>query len=240
MASGKAILGGLVGRFLFREARVGRVRELSPHFRWLEVGGEDLRDVEWSPGDKVQVFLPGIGMRTYTPLVWDSMLGSTQFLVYLHGNSPGAQWGRTLKLGDRCQLFGPRDSLPLDSLEGPVVLFGDETSFAVGHTLKSAKVPSTDISRVFEVSSATESLSVLSSLDMGDACLVERRPSDAHLAEVESKLRTALQQHGRANLVLTGRAQSIQTLRARLRTSPIPFATQKVKAYWSEGKVGLD
>lgn len=240
MASGKAIIGGMLGRFLFREARVGQVRDVSPHFRWMEVMGEDLRDVEWLPGDKVQVFLPGVGMRTYTPLGWDAALGGTRFLVYLHGHGPGAEWGRAVKAGDRCQLFGPRGSLGLASLQGPVVLFGDETSFALAHTLKSTSVPATDLTHVFEVSSSAESQSVLSTLDLGSSVLVQRTPGGAHLVEVESKLREALLRHGRANLVMTGRAQSIQALRSQLRASPIPLATQKVKAYWSEGKEGLD
>ena len=55
MTSGKAIIGGMLGRFLFRSARVEQVRDVSPHFRWMELVGEGLRDVAWSAGDKVQL-----------------------------------------------------------------------------------------------------------------------------------------------------------------------------------------
>ncbi|MCE9672672.1 siderophore-interacting protein [Myxococcus stipitatus] len=241
MASGLAFINGVLGRFLFREARVAQVREVSEHFRLVEMAGEALRDIEWCAGDKVQVYLPDVGlMRTYTPLSWDATLGSTRFLVYMHGDSPGARWGRNVKVGDRCQFFGPRGSLSLESLVGPVVLFGDETSFAVAHTLRNLRPGARSAEYVFEVSSRAESTGVLAELGLADAVLVERRDGDAHLPEVEARLREALGRQSHAHLVMTGRAQAIQALRERLRSERAPVAGQKVKAYWSLGKAGLD
>lgn len=239
MASGKAILGGMLGRFLFRDARVEQVRDLSPHFRWLELAGDGLRDVSWSAGDKVQVFFPRVGMRTYTPLAWDAVRGTTQLLVYLHGNSPGAEWGRNVRVGDRCQFMGPRGSLPLESLQGPVVLFGDETSFAVAHTLRNLRAGVGGVEQVFEVSSRDESEAVLREFHLSGCAVIERTPDEAHLPAVAQRLRDALEKRPGANLVLTGRAQAIQALRSQLRAEGVA-ATQKVKAYWSAGKRGLD
>lgn len=240
MASGQAIIGEWLGRFFFTEARVGQVRDMSPRFRWMELVGEGLRDVEWSPGDKVQVYLPGEGMRTYTPLGWDAALGATRFLVYLHGDGPGAAWGRAVKTGDRCQFFGPRGSLDLKSLKGPVVLFGDETSFAVAHALATLRAATADVEQVFEVSSRSESEAVLGELGLTGARVVEKRQGDAHATEVASRVREALERRPGAQLVLTGRALSIQALRGTLRASGARHAGQKVKAYWSDGKRGLD
>ncbi|WNG36803.1 siderophore-interacting protein [Archangium violaceum] len=239
MVSGKAILGGMLGRFLFRDARVEQVRDVSPHFRWMELTGEALRDVSWSAGDKVQVFFPSVGMRTYTPLAWDAARGATQLLVYLHGHSPGAEWGRNVRVGDRCQFMGPRGSLALTSLQGPVVLFGDETSFAVAHTLKSLRAGVDGIEQVFEVSSRGESEAVLREFHLSDSAVVERAPDEGHVPALAERLSAALQRRPGAHLVMTGRAQAIQALRARLRADGVG-AAQKVKAYWSAGKRGLD
>ncbi|WP_224367924.1 siderophore-interacting protein [Hyalangium versicolor] len=239
MASGKAIIGGVLGRFLFRESRIESVRDVSPHFRWMELVGEGLRGVSWSAGDKVQVYLPGVGMRTYTPLAWDVARGATQFLVYLHGNSPGAEWGRGVRAGDRCQFFGPRGSLPLEALRGPVVLFGDETSFAVAHALRNLRAGAGDIEQVFEVSSREESEAVLKEFGLSGSHVVEREPGDTHLPAVAERLRAAVERRPGAQLVMTGRAQAIQALRAQLKASGVGSA-QKVKAYWSLGKAGLD
>ncbi|MCY1075886.1 siderophore-interacting protein [Archangium lansingense] len=239
MASGKAILGGMLGRFLFRDARVAQVRDVSPRFRWMELEGEALRGVSWSAGDKVQVFLPGVGMRTYTPLAWDAARGATQLLVYLHGNSPGAEWGRNVRVGDGCQFFGPRGSLALTSLQGPVVLFGDETSFAVAHTLRNLRTGAEGVEQVFEVSSRDDSETVLRELHLSESAVVERAPDEGHLPAVAERLSAALKRRPGAHLVMTGRAQAIQVLRARLREDGVG-APQKVKAYWSVGKRGLD
>lgn len=239
MASGKAILGGMLGRFLFRDARVAQVRDVSPRFRWMELEDEALRGVSWNAGDKVQVFLPREGMRTYTPLAWDSARGATQLLVYLHGNSPGAEWGRDVRVGDRCQFMGPRGSLALSSLQGPVVLFGDETSFAVAHTLRNLRAGAEGVEQVFEVSSRAASEPVLREFHLSDSALVERAPDEGHLPAVAERLGAALKRHPGAHLVMTGRAQAIQALRARLRQDGVG-AAQKVKAYWSVGKRGLD
>jgi NADPH-dependent ferric siderophore reductase len=235
MSSAKAVLGSIVGRFFFHDVTVTRVRDLSPRFRQVGFEGPALCREHWEPGDKVQVFLPGMGMRTYTPLAWDARKGSTELLVYLHGSSPGAEWGRTLREGMRAQFFGPRRSLVLGDRPGPVVLFGDETSFGVAQALKGA---GRDVTCVFEVSQREESAAVLRELGF-DCSPVERIAGDAHLAEVQEQLRTALFDNPDASFVMTGRAQSIQSLKVRLRSEGLG-TTAKVKAYWSVGKTGLD
>ncbi len=239
MVSGKAVIGGVLGRFIFRDASVQQVRDLSRHFRWLELEGADLCGASWSAGDKVQVFLPKVGMRTYTPLAWDTARGTAQFLVYLHGTTPGAQWARGVRVGDRCQFLGPRGSLALAALRGPVVLFGDETSFAVAHALRGLRPGAQDIEQVFEVSSRAESEAVLPELGLERSAIIQREVGDVHLPELAARLQAAVTARPGTQLVMTGRAQSIQFLRAQLRRAGVS-AEQKVKAYWSQGKTGLD
>ena len=52
--SGKAVIGGVLGRFIFRDASVQQVRDLSPRFRWLVrragVGAEQKVKAYWSQG----------------------------------------------------------------------------------------------------------------------------------------------------------------------------------------------
>ncbi|NRD55035.1 siderophore-interacting protein [Corallococcus exiguus] len=236
MANAKAMLGSMLGRFLFTEAKVTQVREVSRAFRQIDCEGPALRGQGWSPGDKVQVFLPGLGMRTYTPLSWDEARGATAFLVYLHGDSPGAKWGRDVRTGDTVQFFGPRRSVALESGDAPVVLFGDETSFAVAHAFRTGA--KRDVTPIFEVTRREDCAPALRELGF-EGQDVERTAGDAHLAQVHERLREALRTKPGATLVMTGRAQSIQALRSRLRGDG-ERATSKVKAYWAVGKTGLD
>lgn len=237
MASGKSWFGAVVGRLLFREVETADVRDLGASFRLVSFRGESLHGVAWEPGDKIQIHLPGHGMRTYTPMTWDAARGEGELVVFIHGTSPGAEWGRRLQPGDRWQFFGPRRSIRATELDGPVVLFGDETSFGVARALADAKSAST-VKSVFEVSDAAESSHVLSTIGV-TAATVQREPAEAHLSATCDRLVDELRASPGASLVMTGKAQSIQQLRARLKAKNA-LRPGKVKAYWSVGKTGLD
>jgi hypothetical protein len=120
-----------------------------------------------------------------------------------------------------------------------VVLFGDETSFAVAHALRNLRAGTSDVEQVFEVSSRGESEAVLREFGLAESNVVEREPGDGHLPAVAERMRAALERRPGAQLVMTGRAQAIQALRGRLKAAGVG-SVQKVKAYWSLGKTGLD
>ncbi len=233
MASVKAMVGDAFGRLLFREVKVTNIDDLSAHFRKLTLQSDSLQGASFLAGDKVQVLISGEGTRTYTPFDCDPATGVMHFLVYLHGDAPGSAWARTLEVGHRFRAFGPRSSLPLTDQSAPLVLFGDETSFAVA-----AAVRGLGSAFVFEVASSSESTGIVSALKIPNAVIIERRTGDAHFDELEARLQASLTPH--TTLVMTGKAQTIQALRSRLKTTAVVYAGHKVKAYWSVGKRGLD
>jgi ferric-chelate reductase (NADPH) len=250
MASLKKMIVTALG--LHRALTVESIADIAPSFRLCVLTGEALRSAAFAPGDKLQVMLDA-GARTYTPFAFDATLGRLSLLVHLHdSNAPGATWGRRLAKGAQVPVFGPRSSLPLASLSGHVVLFGDETSFGVARALRdhlgdpsislddTARSPSDRCDFVFEVSSADESSRALRELGLSNDALVQRAAGDAHLTEVDQRVREALLRHPGSHLVLTGKAQSIQHIRAQLKASSVALAGQRVKAYWAPGKRGLD
>lgn len=240
MPSGKAILGEFFGRFLFRQALIVGLGEPVPEFRRVSLQGAALRDVAWTPGDKIQVFLPEHGMRTYTPLSWDPRSGATELLVYLHGDGPGAAWGRRAEVGDAVQFFGPRRSIDGSALPAQVVLFGDETSLAVASALRN-RLGASNVSCVFELSAAAAGAQpLLAALGLDASVTVPRRDDEAHLEAVHGRLTEMLDQTAGAELVLTGRAVAIQALRTRLKRSSARPRVAASKAYWAAGKRGLD
>ena len=239
MGSVKDMVGGVLELIGIRELTVVSVQEISPRFRRFELVGEGLRDASCGAGDKVQVML-GAGARTYSPFAFDPARGALSFLVYLHGGeSPGAAWGRQAAAGDRVRVFGPRGSLALGSIDGPVVLVGDETSFAVARALYDLRGDQRRPALVFEVSEPDEAERALDALGLEEAELVVRQPGDAHLAQLEASVRAELDGLTDPTLVLTGRAPAIQALRSALKREP-PRAKYKTKAYWAPGKRGLD
>lgn len=223
-------------RWMMRPARVAAVEALSPRFKLIDLEGEELKGVTWLPGQKVQIGIgPGFSTRTYTPLSWDPDAGKTRLLVFLHGDGPGSQWAASLRKGETWQFLGPRRSLEMPSASEPVILFGDETSFALAMGMQN-RFPRAEF--MFEVSDAAESRAVLTAIGLGQAKVVERRDGDAHLAAIGADL--SQPPANGALFVLTGRAQSIQSLSRALKKSGMASSSLKSKAYWSPGKTGLD
>ena len=122
---------------------------------------------------------------------------------------------------------------------GPVLLVGDETSLAVARSLALVRGGDPGLAFAFEATDAAEVRALLPSLGLEGAAVVERRPGGAHLGELAEAVGARLRAQPSSRLVMTGQAQTIQALRARLAEGG-PGVSGKNKAYWSVGRVGLD
>jgi ferric-chelate reductase (NADPH) len=233
-------LESAVARWFTRSASVREVRTVAEGFRLLTLGGDSLQRAAWVPGQKVQFLLGSWVQRTYTPLAWDSDGGTMQLLAYVHGAFPGSDWVRALRVGQPCAVFGPRGSLDLNALVRPGLVFGDETSFGLAHALRFTPAASAGIQIVLEVSSLPAARTALEAVGVSGAHLVERRPDDAHLSEVEALVTRLRKQHSIEGWVLSGKAASIQALTKLLRRLGVQRGQIQSKAYWAPGKVGLD
>jgi NADPH-dependent ferric siderophore reductase len=221
-------LADLINGLVTTAVRVQVVEDLGPRFRRIEVEGEGGQALPFKPGDKVQIRVADWAMRTYTPFSIDG--GRMQLLAFDHeGGTPASRWMRTLAVGDRVQLFGPRTSIVLADVGARAGLFGDETSIALALAQRSV---ARDAMVILESSVADETAAVLARFSL-EATVVPRVESDDHLRRV-SELIVARD----APLVLTGRAKAIQTLRMLLGAEKRRIA--KTKAYWALGKAGLD
>lgn len=226
MSTAKALLGSIAGRFLFRRSTVTRVERLGRRFVHVHVEGDDLRGARFVAGDKVQLFLPGIGMRTYTPIGWSGV--ATSFVVFLHGDGPGAAHVEAARVGDPWQLFGPRRSIDTADHEGPLVVAGDETSIGVAAALSGARPGR--VAGVLESVDPDDTRAAAHALGLTGVEVVPRGAASAPIA--------AHVERG-AVPVYTGRAATIQALQRDLRARGLRHRGP-AKAYWAEGKRGLD
>ncbi|GGG89142.1 siderophore-interacting protein [Edaphobacter dinghuensis] len=233
-------LSNAVQKIFFRCAIVTDVEALTGHFRLVTVAGPALIGETWIPGQKVQFHLGNLVTRTYTPTAWNPDKGIAQFLMFLHGNGPGSDWAASLQKGDPCQFIGPRSSLNFADIKGPSLFFGDETSIGAAQALASSNTGNRQAHYVFEVSSSIESEEVLRRAGLTNTKLVQRTADETHLHEVDKLLASTATSLGLPQWILTGRAQSIQTLRKLLRARRMLFSKLNVKAYWANGKTGLD
>lgn len=231
-------------KFQTLQATVVDLHRPADRFRLITLEGEALKNIQWRPGQKVQLRLGGFKARTYTPILWDSKEGVTQILTYLHyqmiATTPGTIWAGSARVGDRCSLSAPRDSLNLTALQRPAFLFGDETSIGVARSLKATPNGFDGISFVLEASSPVETRKVLDTLNMPTISLVGRTRDDAHLSQVEALMLQALEADASSSFILTGKARSIQRLMQFLRGQHVPPSQIHSRAYWAPDKTGLD
>jgi NADPH-dependent ferric siderophore reductase len=231
-------LGRALIRLMMTRATVAAVEPLADRFRLITLEEPALADVDWTPGQKIQIAMgSAFTARTYTPMDWDVSEGRTRILGYAHGDGPGSAWLRALEPGARCDIFGPRGSLDVGGMAGPLAVFGDETSMGLAHAL-AAQDHARTLSCVFEVDDVDSAKPVVARLGLANAALFTRTGGDAHLEAMAATL-APLVATG-ASFVLTGRAGAIQRLRQGLKLHGVPSARIVAKAYWAPGKVGLD
>nr|WP_315393931.1 siderophore-interacting protein [uncultured Duganella sp.] len=233
------LIESTVLKLFTRPADVLDVEELGHAFRLVTLGGDALRDVDWTPGDKIQIQLGGWMQRTYTPIEWDADTGRTRILVYLHGDTPGTRWARGLRKGDSCAVFGPRGSVRLERPASLVILFGDETSLGLARALANHACAPTVVS-VLEVRAAADMAAAVDHLQLHYPHRSVRLDGDAHFPELEARMTTLLRAHPEAAVVLTGKAGSIQRMGRLLRQLDVSAGRRQSKAYWAPGKTGMD
>lgn len=228
---------GALLKLLTRAATVARSELIEERFRLITLSGSELRGVPWLPGQKVQLQMGGWTQRTYTPMSWDPVAGSTQLLAYVHGDGPGATWARELRVGDSCMVFGPRGSLDLDALSAPGLLFGDETSIGLAHALRFSKSGGRGIALLLEVGDRERTRALLARLGL-EAELITKQEEDRHLPELEAAATKLIQAHSLASGVLSGKATTIRQLGKHVRS--LGLRKIQTRAYWAPGKKGLD
>ena len=223
-----------------RSARVTAVEPVGTRFRLITLGGDALKQVAWTPGDKLQLMFGGWMQRTYTPIEWDALNGRTRLLAFMHGESPGSRWARDVRAGDDCTLFGPRRSVDLPAVTSPAFVFGDETTLGLAMALGGIRPALSPLTICLEMTPADDLDEVKRLLGLGHIDTYLRRDDDTHLSAIEDRATQLLKACPSTSLVLTGKSTSIQRLRRALRETGDKASSSQNKAYWAPGKTGLD
>ncbi|CAM3835048.1 siderophore-interacting protein [Paracidovorax anthurii] len=239
------MLDRLIYRVFARDLTVVAVETLAGHFRLVMFQDDSLKGFDWIPGQKLQVAMgSALEARTYTPIEVDARSGKLRIIAYAHGSGPGSMWVKGLKPGDVCKAFGPSNSQDLRPSSTAMVLVGDETSIGLSCAAAAHRQSQGDrvlpIQHFFEVDSKEQVQALLNRLpDLGTVQLYEREPDNVHWDVMEHAIQSFVSDQA-ANIVLTGRASSIQRFRRVLRPLKFPGKQLSSKAFWADGKRGLD
>ncbi|MEV4512253.1 siderophore-interacting protein [Dactylosporangium sp. NPDC049525] len=229
-------LADLASGAMLHNARVTGLSRHSPEFIRVELSAEAFRKATWVPGAKLQ-FRPRRGsmnLRTYTPVSWDAARGVTELIAYTHGDGPAAQWLGQAAEGQTCEVFGPRRSIDLRDATGPVLFVGDESSVALACALRTVN---RDVSHVFEARDPAGLVDVLAQLGIAERVAVVATAADR--AELLRQARDDAMQ-APYTLVVTGDAATVHAVRRDTRGWERKPRQVKGKAYWAEGRTGLD
>ncbi|NAS23604.1 oxidoreductase [Herbidospora sp. NEAU-GS84] len=224
-------LADLASGAFFTQAVVTAKTALSEHFVRVELRSDRFRTAPWTPGCKVQLRTDRGTMtrRTYTPFGWDTAEGTVSLVAYVHGAGPAARWFDRVTPGDACELFGPRRSIDLTGVASQVVFVGDETSVGLAAALGQTRPDG--VTYLLEATDPAEYTKVLAGLGV-TATVV---PKTADRRDLLAAAGT-----GAYDLVVTGDAATVGPVRrAAGGWTPAPGKVFG-KAYWAEGRTGLD
>lgn len=236
------LIKGAVKALLTKTATVQNIDQIEERFMHIELQGDPLRNCDWTAGQKLQAMIARSTARTYTPMNWDAERGTVELLIHLHsGGGPGNAWARSLALGQPCTLFGPRKSTHVPPQRGSLLIFGDETSLALIHGYRRTwDGPGSAVAAVLEVRDVEAVRRVVERLALPEVVLVERLPNEGHGMALNAELSRALTHMSPSAYVLSGRAAGIQQARRALRERGVASRQLMTRAYWAQGKAGLD
>lgn len=222
----------LITRLFFRNAHVSASQLVAPAMHLITLQGPELRALQWIPGDKLQIRMgTSLQTRTYTPLFWDAASGRTQILAHALAPGPGSEWVHRAAAGQAVSLFGPRRSLDLARFDPRAsVVVGDETALGLVAAWRPSRA-------WIETGQRPSIQGLLDSMELAGTAIASQA-SELHLdALTNAALGVAAPD---TCFVLVGRARTVQHLLRALRQQGVNANRILTKAYWADGKAGLD
>lgn len=221
------------------EARVSHADRVAGKFVSFSLESSAFRAPRWQPGDKVDFQIGALSYRAYTPVRVDSDTGRMELLVYLHGHSPGARRVSLLRGGETVRIYGPRRSTTLSAAPERLGIFGDETSLALMAARQVQDTGFDGAACIVETDDPETTGQILGALGLGQAQLHQRRQDGGHLKAAGSRALSWLREQADRQMLLTGRARSIQALRKALLAGDVGKDRIQTHAFWADGKTAL-
>lgn len=207
---------------------VTQVEDISPKIRRIRVCGERIKNMQWTPGQKIKIKV-GTYLRSYTPARVASDFGWMDLIFYLHGKGKASRWAENVCVGTSVSFIGPADSMPFVNQPLEWCLFlGDETTLGLSMALLNA-LPKT-VRRFGAIEMESEDLGALSVLQIP---LNPIQRDEYYGYALIQWLSLVSIPDGEGVVWISGEAQMVRNLRLALITRGLRPEQIKVKAYWS-------
>ena len=207
---------------------VSQIEDISSKIRRVRVCGERIRNLKWSPGQKIKIKV-GIYLRSYTPAKVNSELGWMDLIFHLHGKGKASRWAEKVHIGESISFIGPFDSMPF--IDAPLdwcLFLGDETTLGLSLALLNA-LPKT-IHRFGAIELESDDLGAVSTLQLPLNPIQRDEYYGYALVQWLSLVNIP---DGNGIVWISGEAQMVRNLRLALITRGLRSEQLKVKPYWS-------
>jgi NADPH-dependent ferric siderophore reductase len=218
------------------ELEVMRAEDLTPRMRRVVVTGPALPDFAYEPGQSVILRIPGAedGRREYTIRSLDRERGEMALDFVLHGTTPGPEWARQVRAGERFRCRGPRGRTVFRPRADWHLFIGDETCIpAILHILEEAPRGTRAIALI-EVEDAADELPVETEADLELHWLHRDGVGQRVLDRLEALDLPA--GHGHAYVI--GETGKVRAQRHHLLARGLAREQISSEGYWRPGRVG--
>ncbi|MFB4277264.1 siderophore-interacting protein [Nonomuraea sp. MTCD27] len=230
---------------MFLTGEVVEVEQLTARMRRVRIGGGDLSNLRWTPGQHVRLLVgDGSGplggvLRTYSIWQYDPAWEAVELIGYDHGgDAPGASWVRNARPGQEVAFTRPDGSFVVRPEASYHLFAGEETASVAFGAMLRALPEGARACGVVEAEGPGEHLD----LPGGGLVRVNRDGAPAARSEV---LVNAVRQldlpAGWGVAYLAGEARTIQAVRAHL-VGERGWNRRDVrtKPFWTPGRKGMD
>lgn len=214
-----------------------RAEDVSPGFRRITLGIDGLDDFAASctTADALKLYLPRNGavatepramgltpwnrdvdVRAYTVRHLRREVSELDLDIYLHGNSPGSNWARSIKSGDAIGFIGPRH----DYKPGPEadwqILVGDESSLPAIAAILESLPAGTRAAAFVELADPTDAPNIAMQADASITWLDRGSASAASSTRLEEAVASFATPAGRGFGWVAGHSAAVKRIRAIL------------------------
>ncbi|MDF7812170.1 siderophore-interacting protein [Hymenobacter sp. YC55] len=133
---------------VLKRATITRVAPIAHHTYHLTLQGPDLANLNYKPGQTLNVFFdlsgPEAALRKRTYSIWqyDAKALTLELAVCTFSNGPGARWAQHCRPGDEVYFNGPGGKFVLDATAASYCLLGDVSTLSHLYALR-RQIPQT-------------------------------------------------------------------------------------------------
>ena len=231
----RASLVARLGDVIPLDLTVTATAMVSPALWRIDLVGEDLVGLAVLPGQDLMVAVAdGTGpRRRYSICNHDPALGTASLLIVDHDNGAGAQWTRSLQVGDVIDAVGPRGKQVVQASATTHLFIGEASSFGATQSMAESITEGT-VLVVLAVADPDDALPLHLVAPATSIHMVEAAPGDAapivnELGEID------LSTEGLA-VYVNAEFSVVRAVKSALMDRGIPEAAIATKAYWRQGR----